>query len=135
MPVFDLDTYADLGMTDTFMPYYRSDDQLQTVVNVNWTKGSHNVRFGTDIYYQALNHTQPEISGGDSFGARGGFRFQGRPDAAAGRPRRQHLQRLCARSCSGLPNRVGRLNSSSRTRRGTGSTASTCATSGRRPRS
>ena len=26
-PLFDLDTYADLGTTDTFMPYYRSDDQ------------------------------------------------------------------------------------------------------------
>jgi len=75
MPLFDLDTYADIGTTDTFMPYYRSDDQWQTVVNASWIKGSHNVRFGTDIYYQALNHTQPEISGGDSLGARGGFRF------------------------------------------------------------
>ncbi len=26
-PLFDLDTYADLGTTDTFMPYYRNDDQ------------------------------------------------------------------------------------------------------------
>ncbi len=85
-PLFDLDTYADLGTTDTFMPYYRSDDQYQTVVNVNWIKGRHNVRFGTDIYYQALNHTQPEISGGDSFGARGGFRFQSGPTQIQGGP-------------------------------------------------
>ena len=48
-------------------------------MNVNWVKGRHNVRFGTDIYYQALNHTQPELSGGDSFGARGGFRFRSGP--------------------------------------------------------
>ena len=85
-PLFDLDTYADLGTTDTFMPYFRSDDQYQAVMNVNWVKGGHNVRFGTDIYYQALNHTQPEISGGDSFGARGGFRYQGGPTQILGGP-------------------------------------------------
>ena len=51
------------------------------------SKGRHNVRFGTDIYFQALNHTQPEISGGDSFGARGGFRFQAGPTQIAGRAR------------------------------------------------
>ena len=93
-PLFDLDTYADLGTTDTFMPYYRSDDQLQTVFNTSWTKGGHNVRFGTDIYYQALNHTQPEISGGDSFGARGGFRYQAGTTQLSGRAERQSLQRL-----------------------------------------
>ena len=76
------------------MPYFRSDDQLQTVFNVTWIKGGHNIRFGTDIYYQALNHTQPEISGGDSFGARGGFRFQAGPTQLHGRPERQPLQRV-----------------------------------------
>ena len=84
----------DLGTTDTFMPYFRSDDQLQTVFNTSWTKGGHNVRFGTDIYYQALNHTQPEISGGDSLGARGGFRFQSGPTQLQGGADRQFLQRL-----------------------------------------
>ena len=89
------------------MPYYRSDDQYQAVVNVNWIKGRHNVRFGTDIYYQALNHTQPEISGGDSFGARGGFRYQSGPTQIGG-ARRQSLQRL-ASFLLGVPNRIGRL--------------------------
>jgi hypothetical protein len=107
-PLFDLDTYADLGTTDTFMPYFRSDDQYQTVMNVNWLKGRHNVRFGTDIYYQALNHTQPEISGGDSFGARGGFRFQGGPTQIQGGPG-GNLYNAFASFLLGVPNRIGRL--------------------------
>jgi hypothetical protein len=107
-PLFDLDTYADLGTTDTFMPYYRADDQLQTVFNTSWTKGGHNVRFGTDIYYQALNHTQPEISGGDSFGARGGFRFQPATTQLNG-GQNGNLYNAFASFLLGLPNRVGRL--------------------------
>jgi hypothetical protein len=73
-PFFDLETYADLGTTQDFMPYYRNDDQYQMVANMNWLKGKHNVRFGSDIYYTTLNHIQPEILD-DSFGARGGFNF------------------------------------------------------------
>ena len=107
-PLFDLDTYADLGTTDTFMPYYRSDDQYQAVVNVNWIKGRHNVRFGTDIYYQALNHTQPEISGGDSFGARGGFRYQSGPTQILGGPTGNQYNAFAA-FLLGVPNRIGRL--------------------------
>jgi len=107
-PFFDLDTYADLGTTDTFMPYYRSDDQYQTVMNVNWLKGEHNVRFGTDIYYQALNHTQPEISGGTSYGARGGFRFGSGPTQIAGGPGGNQYNAF-ASFLLGLPNQIGRL--------------------------
>ena len=107
-PLFDLDTYADLGTTDTFMPYYRSDDQIQMVFNTAWSKGRHNLRFGTDIYYQALNHTQPEISGGDSFGARGGFRFQSGTTSLQGGPS-GNLYNSFASFLLGLPNRIGRL--------------------------
>jgi hypothetical protein len=107
-PLFDLDTYADIGTTDTFMPYYRSDDQYQMVMNANWIKGNHNLRFGTDIYYQALNHTQPEISGGDSLGARGGFRFQAGPTQIQGGPS-GNMYNAFASFLLGVPNRVGRL--------------------------
>jgi hypothetical protein len=107
-PLFDLDTYADLGTVDTFMPYFRSDDQLQTVFNTSWTKGTHNIRFGTDIYYQALNHTQPEISGGDSLGARGGFRFQSGPTQLQGGAGGNFYNSFAA-FLLGAPNRVGRL--------------------------
>jgi hypothetical protein len=107
-PFFDLDTYADLGTVDTFMPYYRSDDQYQMVMNVNWLKGHHNVRFGTDIYYQALNHTQPEISGGTSYGARGGFRFRSGPTQILDGPSGNQYNAFAA-FLLGLPDQAGRL--------------------------
>ena len=72
------------------MPYYRSDDQFQSAINANWIKGTHNVRLGTDIYLQALNHTQPEIS--DGFGARGRFVFGCGNDAGSRRAERHQLQ-------------------------------------------
>src|SRR5262249_58079306 len=88
--------------------YYRKDDQYQTVANLNWLKGEHNVRVGTDIYYQALNHTQPEISGGTSFGARGGFRFRSGPTLIAGGPTGNQYNAFGA-FLLGLPDLVGRL--------------------------
>jgi hypothetical protein len=66
--------FATIGVNENFMPYYRHDPQLQYVVNFNWLKNKHNIRFGADIYHMALNQAQAEfITGG--FGAQGGFGF------------------------------------------------------------
>jgi len=76
-PEFDFagtDDFATLGINSNFMPYYRQDPQYQYVANFNWTKGPHNIRFGTDIYRQGLNHTQAEFLSA-VFGAQGGFNF------------------------------------------------------------
>ncbi|MGH9937515.1 MAG: TonB-dependent receptor domain-containing protein [Blastocatellia bacterium] len=113
-PFFDFpdNTYSDYGTVDTFMPYTRSDDQFQYVVNANWLKGAHNIRFGSDIYFQKLNHTQPEFLGGGSLGARGGFRFepgvtQRQGDAAiAGAGQFNNF----AAFLLGAPQRIGKLN-------------------------
>ena len=68
------DDFATIGVNENFMPYYRHDPQTQYVVNFNWIKNKHNVRFGADIYHMALNQAQAEfITGG--FGAQGGFGF------------------------------------------------------------
>ena len=72
-PEFDVDGFNSYGITNNFMPYYREDPQQQYVANFNWTKGAHNVRFGTDIYHQSLNHAQAEFGG--NYGAQGGFNF------------------------------------------------------------
>ncbi len=109
MPVFDFDTYQDVGITELYMPYIRNDDQYQTVLNLNWMKGEHNLRFGTDIYYQGLNHTQPELSAGDNFGARGGFRFRGGPTQLPGGPSGNSFNAWGA-FLLGLPDQLGRLN-------------------------
>ncbi len=74
-PRFRIDGLEQLGISNNFMPYFRSDPQWQIVANGNWTHGRHEVRFGTDLYWQQLHHEQPEFPG--SVGpASGGFRFR-----------------------------------------------------------
>ncbi len=107
MPLFDFDTYEDVGISERYMPYYRDDDQFQTVVNLNWLKGRHNFRFGTDIYHQALNHTQPELSG-TYYTARGGFQFRSGPTLLRGGPTGNNFN-AWASFLLGLPNEFGRL--------------------------
>jgi hypothetical protein len=106
-PYFDLDGYADLGTTQDFMPYYRNDDQYQTVANLTWLKGEHSLRFGGDLYYTALNHIQPEILD-DSFGARGGFNFNAGPTQLRGGPGGTNFNSF-ASFLLGLPSEAGRL--------------------------
>lgn len=106
-PFFNIPSYSPYGVSETYMPYYRSDDQYQYVANVNWLKQRHNVRFGTDIYYQALNHTQPEFTG-SSLGARGGFVFGTGPTQIRGGPSGTNFNNW-ATFLLGLPTQVGRL--------------------------
>ena len=105
-PFFDLDGYSDLGTTQDFMPYYRADDQYQMVANLAILKGRHNIRLGSDVYFTALNHIQPEILD-DSFGARGGFQFD--PGPAALRGASTNNFQSFATFLLGLPVKAGRL--------------------------
>ncbi|MGH9370388.1 MAG: TonB-dependent receptor, partial [Vicinamibacterales bacterium] len=79
----------------------------QTVLNVNWLKGNHNIRVGSDIYFTTLNHIQPEISG-TSYGARGGFEFNGGTTQLRGGPGGNHFNSW-ASFLLGLPAEMGRL--------------------------
>ena len=86
-----------------------NDDQYQTVVNVNWMKGKHNVRVGTDIYFQALNHIQPEIDAATtSARAAASASAAARRSSAAGR--RATSTTRGASFLLGLPDQLGRLN-------------------------
>ncbi|MGH9370234.1 MAG: TonB-dependent receptor domain-containing protein [Vicinamibacterales bacterium] len=106
-PFFNLDGYADLGTTQDFMPYYRDDEQYQFVGNVTWLKGSHNIRFGSDMYFTTMNHIQPEILD-DSMGSRGGFAFDGGPTQLRGGPGGTDFNSF-ASFLLGLPSEAGRL--------------------------
>jgi hypothetical protein len=75
MPRFDVGGYGYYGIANHYTPYYRTDDQFQYVTNATWTKGTHELRWGVDIYRQNMNHTQPEFAGGASMGPRGRFVF------------------------------------------------------------
>jgi outer membrane receptor protein involved in Fe transport len=79
-PRFRIEGFANLGVQDSFMPYTRNDPQWQYVSNFNWTKGSHNIRFGFDFARQTINHLQAEWNGGgNAEPGSGGFRFQQGP--------------------------------------------------------
>ncbi|MPY91453.1 MAG: hypothetical protein GEU99_26535 [Luteitalea sp.] len=106
MPEFDVSGYTGYGTTEAYMPYYRSDDQIQYVLNATWLKGNHSIRFGSDIYHQTMNHTQPEISGG--LGARGGFEFESGPTQIVGGPSGNNFNSW-ATFLLGLPTTTGRI--------------------------
>lgn len=73
-PQFAVDNFTAIGITNNFMPMFQDDPQYQWVANVNWTKSTHNIRAGFDMYHLAINQAQPELSGAP-FGASGGFGF------------------------------------------------------------
>ncbi|MEK7751562.1 MAG: TonB-dependent receptor, partial [Acidobacteriota bacterium] len=75
MPRFDVGGYGFYGIANHYTPYYRIDDQFQYVTNATWTKKTHELRWGMDVYRQTMNHTQPEFVGGASMGPRGRFVF------------------------------------------------------------
>ncbi len=82
-PGFSVAGYAGLGIDNNFMPYYRRDPVYQYVVNFNWTKRAHNIRFGMDLMRQHMNHTQPEFPGAAG-GPQGRFNFGGGPTVTTG---------------------------------------------------
>ncbi|MBI1898036.1 MAG: carboxypeptidase regulatory-like domain-containing protein, partial [Acidobacteria bacterium] len=107
-PRFDISSYTSLGMPNAFMPYFRSDPQHQYVANLNWTKGSHEIRFGFDIYFTGMNHLQPEVSGGGAHGASGGFTFGGGPTTTVGGQPANQFNNY-ATFLLGLPTTVGKI--------------------------
>ena len=76
---FGVNGFEAFGNSDTVLPYFRHDPQSQYVFNFNWTRGSHNIRFGGEIYHLALNHTQPEFASAGSSTAAGRLNFNQGP--------------------------------------------------------
>ena len=82
-PQITIANFASIGAPNNFQPNLLDDPQYQIVANVSWTRGSHNIRFGTDIYKQDLNQLQAEFYGA-YFGAQGGFGFAAGQSSAPG---------------------------------------------------
>jgi hypothetical protein len=82
-PQFNIANFALLGAPNNFQPNLLNDPQFQVVANAAWTRGSHNIRFGTDIYKQDLNQLQAEFFGA-FYGAQGGFGFAAGQTSAPG---------------------------------------------------
>ncbi len=106
-PRFSIDNYGVLGIKDAYMPYHRHDSSSDYVANANWIRGSHNIRFGVDIYRPILNQLQPEFAGA-SHGASGGFTFAGGPTQLRGGPTANQFNTYST-FLLGLPTTIGRI--------------------------
>jgi hypothetical protein len=104
-PYFAIAGYEVIGVQEQFMPYTRRDEQFQWVANFTWTRKKHEIRFGTDLNKQNMNHLQPE--GGDDMGARGRFNFEVGPTRLC---RTVDAKGVCT-SLSGSTNNVNALAS------------------------
>jgi len=105
-PKFSVSYYTDLGTPGAYLPYYRVDPSKNYVANFNWVKASHDVRFGMDVSYQAMNHIQAE--GGAGIGAgMGGFTFTGGATTVRGGPASNQFNSY-ATFLLGLPTSVGK---------------------------
>lgn len=72
--------FGNLGYQAT-SPFIGHDYLHQIVFNGNWTKGTHDVRFGTDTFLTQINQEVANFPGGDA--PAGGFRFR---NNTTGRP-------------------------------------------------
>jgi len=82
-PAFSVSSYTSFGVANTAgngVPYYRWDTADQEVLNFNWTRGAHDIRFGTEIQQQHLDNLQPLIF------AQGAFTFGTGPTQLNGGP-------------------------------------------------
>ena len=107
VPRFAVSNYTNIGIDNAFQPYYRNDPQYHYMANANWTKGSHNLRFGVDLAQQSMNHTQPEFPGA-SHGAQGGFSFGGGPTQLRNGPTSNQFNTV-GTFLLGLPTNIGRI--------------------------
>ncbi len=83
-PQFAVSNYSSFGEANSQccgLPYYRDDHQYQEVVNLNWTKGGHDLRVGTEIQQQHLNNLQITAAM-----AQGAFSFGTGPTQLSGGP-------------------------------------------------
>lgn len=71
-PRFNVDTYAAIGIGQTNLPIWVHDPQYTYVANVNWTKGTHNIRFGGEVAREHMNHWEPGAAR-DTFTFAGGI--------------------------------------------------------------
>jgi len=106
-PRFVVGGHSTIGETETYMPYRRRDPQFNYQANLNWLRGSHDLRFGMDLTYQQLNHTQPEFYGGTQGGA-GGFTFSTTMATLRGGPAGNQWNAY-ASFLLGLPSSIGKI--------------------------
>jgi hypothetical protein len=58
-PQFSVTNYTGYGSGENDVPFFAHDPQFSYVANLNWNKGSHNIRFGGEAHREEMNHWEP----------------------------------------------------------------------------
>ena len=101
-PNFQISGYSDLGLAETWNPYFYNDTTYTMTQNFGWTKSNHDIRFGFDGVRHWLNHWQPELGAGP----RGRFLFNQTTTGTVGVPTNQYNAQ--AAFLLGLPYQVSK---------------------------
>jgi hypothetical protein len=75
MPLLAIDGFTTVGRSNTYQPFADRDPERNYDVNVNWLKGTHNIRAGFDSDFQDSNEMQYEMTGSSYNTSAGGFHF------------------------------------------------------------
>jgi hypothetical protein len=73
IPAFAISNFSSLGNTNSSNPFLFRDNLFVESANLSWVKGSHNIRFGAEIFHYSII----DIQANSSTGLRGGFSFTG----------------------------------------------------------
>jgi hypothetical protein len=73
IPDFSISNFSSLGNTNASNPFLFRDNLFVESANLSWVKGSHNIRFGAEIFHYSII----DIQANSSTGLRGGFSFTG----------------------------------------------------------
>jgi Carboxypeptidase regulatory-like domain len=103
MPRFEVTGYAPFGQVDPWSPKFVDNNYWTQTINMNWNRGSHQMRFGADITYNSVNQWHPERGSGP----RGAFAFGGGVTALRGGASPNQYN-AWAQFLLGLPNYMGK---------------------------
>ena len=105
-PLVLIDGFGQIGAANNFEPHGYRDPVRDYMANLSWNKGSHNLRFGTDINLQDINESQPQ--GANSYTAsQGGFQFSQGTTQLSGGPKGNDYNAF-ASFLLGLPANAGK---------------------------
>ncbi len=79
-PVFAISGLSSLGNTNSSSPFLFRDNLFVESGNLSWVKGSHNFRFGGEVFHYSII----DIQANSTVGLRGGFTFTGGLTALSG---------------------------------------------------
>jgi len=82
IPNFSISGFSSLGDATASVPFQFRDNLWVESGNMTWTKGSHSIRFGTELFHYSIINS----AANSTVGVRGGFVFSGGLTALNGGP-------------------------------------------------